>query len=127
MVKVIQADTTNTCGQRNVIDSEAELLRGFEFNSNGRLDGTLYALTVNIPAFVPIHMVATPAGATHFKIVMAGAEVIFEVDQFVNGSAASEQLPLDVTPTTELNLSVNVTANSTNPLFVVLGIRSISR
>jgi hypothetical protein len=131
---VIQADATNTRGQRNVIDGEAELLSGFEFNSNGRLGGTLYApytpaidrvtgaLTVNIPAFVPINMVAAPAGATHFKIVMAGAEVIFEADQFVNGSAASEQLPLDATPTAELNLSVNVTANSTNPLFVVLGI-----
>jgi hypothetical protein len=53
---------------------------------------------------------------------MAGAEVVFEADQFVNGSEASEQLPINATATADLNLSVSVTANSTNPLFVVLGI-----
>jgi hypothetical protein len=79
MVKVIQADATNVRGQRNVIDGEAELLKGFEFNSNARLGGTLYApfstaidraagtLIVDIPAFVPTNMVAAPAGATHFQ------------------------------------------------------------
>ncbi|MEO8772666.1 MAG: hypothetical protein ABI402_21400, partial [Ferruginibacter sp.] len=40
MVKVIQADTTNPRGQRNVIDGEAELLEDFEFNRNGKLKST---------------------------------------------------------------------------------------
>jgi hypothetical protein len=40
MVKVIQADATNTRGLRNVIDGEAELLIGFEFNDNGKLSST---------------------------------------------------------------------------------------
>ena len=43
MVKVIQEDTTNPRGLRNVIDGEAELLAGFEFNKNGKLGITLYA------------------------------------------------------------------------------------
>ncbi|NSL85803.1 hypothetical protein ECE50_003105 [Chitinophaga sp. Mgbs1] len=79
MVKVIQADATNVRGQRNVIDGEAELLKGFEFNSNARLGGTLYApfttgidraagtLIVDIPPFVPVNMVAAPAGAKHLR------------------------------------------------------------
>jgi hypothetical protein len=70
-----------------VIDGEAELLEGFEFNSNGKLGTTIYApfttiidrvagkLTVNIPVFVPIIMVAAPGGSTHFKIVSTGAEI----------------------------------------------------
>ena len=37
MVKVIQMDATNSRGQRNVIDGEAELLIGFDFNANGKL------------------------------------------------------------------------------------------
>src|SRR5215831_4181203 len=37
MMKVIQADTTSERGQRNVIDGEALLLNGFEFNINGKL------------------------------------------------------------------------------------------
>ncbi|KAA2240316.1 hypothetical protein F0L74_29585 [Chitinophaga agrisoli] len=134
MVKVIRADATNSRGQRNVIDGEAELLSGFEFNPTGRLGGTLYApftsaidratgaLTVAIPPFIPINMLATPAGATNFRIVMAGAEVGFEAEEFVNGTAASEQLEINATSTAELSLAVNVTANSTSPLFVVVGI-----
>lgn len=43
MVKVIQMDATNPRGQRNVIDGEAELLQGFEFNVNGKLGTTLFA------------------------------------------------------------------------------------
>ena len=134
MVKVIRADATNARGKRNVIDGEAELLTGFEFNPAGRLGATLYApftaaidratggLMVIVPAFIPINMIAAPAGASHFKIVMAGAEVDFENERFVNGSAASEQLEISATATADLGLAVNVTANSTNPLFVVLGI-----
>ena len=134
MLKVIQADVTNVRGQRNVIDGEAELLKGFEFNSSARLGSTLYALfttaidraagtlIVDIPSFVPVNMVAGPAGATHFKILAAGAEIDFEAETFVSGSAASAELPIDATPTAMMNLTVNVTDNSTKPLFLSLGI-----
>ena len=78
MMKVIQADAVNERGLRNVIDGEAELLEGFDFNVNGKLGTTLYApftgainrvtgeLVVTIPAFVPANMVAAPGGSTHF-------------------------------------------------------------
>jgi hypothetical protein len=134
MVKVIQEDVTNTRGQRNVIDGEAELLEGFEFNINGKLGTTLYApytasinrvtgdLAVNIPAFVPLNMIAAPGGATHFKIVSAGAEIDFENETFVVDTSASAVLPWDTTATAVLSLSNSVTANSTAPLFVVLGV-----
>jgi hypothetical protein len=42
-VKVIQADVTSQRGLRNVIDGEAELLEGFDFNINAKLGTTLYA------------------------------------------------------------------------------------
>src|SRR6478672_4416822 len=86
MVKVIQADLVNERGLRNVIDGEAELLTGFEFNINGKLSTTLYApitagidrptgnITLNVDPFVPINMVSAPGGATHFKITSGGAE-----------------------------------------------------
>src|SRR5687768_3707590 len=48
-VKVIRADATSARGQRNVIDGEAELLKGFEFNNRARLKATFYApFTANI-------------------------------------------------------------------------------
>jgi hypothetical protein len=107
MVEVIQEDTTNARGLRNVIDGEAELLEGFEFNISGKLGTTLYApfsaiidrvagtLTANIPAFVPINMLAAPGGSV---------------------------LPWDATATAVINLANTVTANSTKPLFLALGI-----
>lgn len=134
MVKVIQEDATNPRGLRNVIDGEAELLEGFEFNINGKLGTTLYApynttidrvagtLTADIPAFVPMNMIAAPGGATHFKIISAGVEVDFENETFVVDDNSSAILPLDTTATAVLNLANTVTANSTHPLFLVLGI-----
>lgn len=134
MVKVIQADATNPRGQRNVIDGEAELLEGFEFNINGKLGTTLYApftasinrttgaLDISIPAYVPLNMIAAPGGATHFKIVSAGAEIDFENETFVVDESASAVLAWDTTATSALSLSNSVTANSTKPLFLVLGI-----
>ncbi|WP_436491551.1 hypothetical protein [Chitinophaga sp. ARDCPP14] len=134
MMKVIQADATNIRGQRNVIDGEAELLKGFEFNINGRLGGTLYApfttaidraagtLIVDIPSFIPVNMLAGPAGATHFKVQAAAAEIDFEAETFVNGNASSAELPIDATATAAMNLTARVTDNSTKPLFLTLGI-----
>jgi hypothetical protein len=134
MVKVLQKDATNTRGLRNVIDGEAELLEGFEFNKNGKLGTTLYApftgtidrvagtLTASIPTFIPLNMVAAPGGTTHFKIVSAGAEVDFENETFVVDNQATAVLPWDAVPTAVINLVNAVTPASTHPLFLVLGI-----
>jgi hypothetical protein len=133
-VKVIKADETNDRGQRNVLDGEVEMLQGFEFNIKGKLGTTLYApyaseidrvtgsLEVTIPAFVPINMVAAPTGSTHFKIISAGAEVDFENETFTVDANESAILAWDATNTAALTLSNSVTANSTKPLFLVLGI-----
>ena len=134
MVRVIQEDTTNTRGLRNVIDGEAELLNGFDFNLNGKLGTTLYApfttvidrvagtLTANIPAFIPQNMIAAPGGTTHFKIISAGAEIDFENESFVTETNATAILPWDVNATAVINLANAVTAASAHPLFLALGI-----
>jgi hypothetical protein len=134
MMKVIQADATNQRGQRNVIDGEAELLTGFNFNANASLGSTLFApftpaidratgaLKVDLPSFLPVNMVAAPKGATHFKIITAGAAIDFEAGAFVNGNAESTALPINGTATEALSLAINLTANSTHPLFLAMGI-----
>jgi hypothetical protein len=134
MVEVLQADVTSTRGQRNVIDGEADLLEGFEFNDAAKLSTTLYApyeatidrvagtLTVNIAAFIPANMVAAPSGTTHFKIISAGAEVDFENETFVVDTNNSNLLPWDEAATAVINLANAVTPNSTHPLFLGLGI-----
>lgn len=134
MMKVIKADATNPRGQRNIIDGEAELLTGFEFNEAGKLGATLYApytttvdrvageLKIDIASFIPVNMIAAPSGATHFKIVSAGAEIDFENETFVSDSQSTDELPWSDAATAAINLTNAVTANSTHPLFLALGI-----
>ncbi len=134
MVKVIQADVTNERGLRNVLDGETELLTGFEFNIRGKLGTSLFApyttnidrvtgeLTVDIAPFVPINMLAAPTGTTHFKVISAGAEIDFEAETYVMTNSESGILPWDSTPTSAIALLNTVTAASTKPLFLVLGV-----
>ena len=135
MMKVIKADITTPRGMRNVIDGEAELLQGFDFNINAKLGTTIYApfssainrvagtLTVTVPSFLPAERIAAPNGTTHFNIVSMGAEVDFENETFTTDSKESGILPWDNTATAALNLANAVTANSTHPLFLLLGIQ----
>lgn len=134
MMKVIQADAVNERGLRNVIDGEAELLEGFEFNVNGKLGTTLYApytttinrvtgeLSVSIPSFIPGNMIAAPGGSTHFKIVSAGAVIDFENETYELATNATGDLPFNNAATAVINLANAVPANSTHPLFLALGI-----
>lgn len=134
MVKVIQADLTNERGLRNVIDGEAELLLGFEFNIGGKLGTTLFApfeggidrvagaITVDLASFIPANMIAAPSGSTHFKIISAGAEIDFEAEVFVTANSETAILPWDMTPTAIISHLNAVTPNSTKPLFLALGV-----
>ena len=135
MLQVIKADATSTRGQRNVIDGETEMLEGFDFNINAKLGTTLYAsytatinrvtgeLSVHIPAFIPANMIAAPAGTTHFKIVSAGAELDFENGNYVTDAKETPVLAWDTLTTAVFDMVNTVTANSTHPLFVMLGIQ----
>jgi hypothetical protein len=134
MVKVIQADVTSVRGLRNVIDGEAELLAGFEFNIRGKLGTSLFApfvagidrvsgdITVDLDSFVPINMIAAPSGTTHYKIISAGAEIDFENETFVEAHSQSDILPWDAVDTVPINQVNTVTPASTKPLFMALGI-----
>ena len=134
MVKVIQADAVNPRGLRNVIDGEAALLQGFEFNLNAKLSTTVYApftasidritglLVIDIAPFVPLNMVNAPSGATHFRLSSAGTEIDFEGNFYAVDVQATVDLPWDNVPTPAITLTNAVTANSVHPLFLLLGI-----
>ena len=134
MVKVIQADTVSVRGLRNVIDGEAELLQGFEFNIRGKLGTSLFApfvgtidrvagtITVDIAPFIPANMIAAPTGTTHFKIISAGSEVDFEAETFVEAHSETAILPWDNVETVAISQENAVTAASTKPLFLALGV-----
>lgn len=134
MMKVIQADMTSPRGLRNVIDGEAELLFGFDFNIRGKLGTTLFApyvttidrvtgeIKVDIASFIPTNMVVAPSGTTHFKIISGGAEVDFENETYVVANSETAILPWNATGTAAISHTNTVTANATKPLFLALGI-----
>jgi hypothetical protein len=133
MMKVIQADTTNVRGQRNVIDGDPELLTGFEFNENGRLDKTLLVpyswtidrptgvLTITIPEFIAANLIAVPPGSTHFKLVAGGAAIDFKQGTYTSGYTDNGEHMFDTTPTAAQVLTINLSP-ATHPLFLAFGI-----
>lgn len=135
MMQVVQADATSTRGQRNVIDGETELLEGFECNANAILSSTIYApytatidrvtgtLAINVPAFIPENDIIIPEGATHFKMVSGGAELDFENETHVSSFSESAFIPYDETTVPAITLSNVVTANSTHPLILIMGLQ----
>lgn len=134
MVKVIQADETNARGERNVIDGEAELLLGFEFNSNARLGSTFfgqYQATINratgacevaVTNFYPDQMVAGPSGATHFRLIMGASLIDFEAETFSQNLFRSAEIELSNLQAGPLNLATAIAAAAQEPIFLVFGI-----
>jgi hypothetical protein len=68
-------------------------------------------------------MIAAPGGTTHFKIVSAGVEIDFENETFVTDVHETAELPWDSTATALINDANAVTANSTHPLFLLVGVQ----
>ena len=139
MMKVIKADTTSNRGERNVINGELQLLEGFEFNIAGKLNTTLFtpfkatitrssgAALISIPSFIPINMISAPAGTTHYRILMGAASVDFEACIYEQQDEQSDYLIFDTNSTTALNLQATLTAASTHPLFLGLGIEFLQQ
>ena len=134
MISVLQADTKSARGLRNVLDGRLELTERFEFNEQGKLTTILTApyssainretgeLTVSIPPFIPEGLITAPQNATHFKLISGGAEVDFENKKCKLAVDHSPALPLNHVATNEIVLKNMVPANSTHPLFLVLGV-----
>lgn len=134
MVKVIQLDATNLRGERNVIDGEAELLIGFDFNSNAKLGNTVYApwektldratgeASISFEPFVPANMIAAPGGTTHFKLTAAAMEIDFENETHLAPTGETAVLPWDVSMTAAIDIPLQFTEDSTHPLFLALGV-----
>lgn len=133
-VKVIQMDAINPRGQRNVIDGEAELLQGFEFNIHGKLGTSIAApftatldrvtgdAVIELDPYIPTDSIIAPAGSTHFKLVSAAMDINFETAAYSSELNETALLPIDSVMTTALQLNNNLPPASANPLFLVFGI-----
>ena len=134
MMKVLQADKVSARGKRNVLDGELELLRGFNFNSRSPIDTVLFmnysyeidraggVLGVSFPSFRTLTSIQAPQGSTHFKIIVGGAAIDFENENTEVAVSDSGELALEALTTEAFTQQVNLSADSSDPLFLVLGI-----
>lgn len=134
MMRVVKADATSTRGQRNVLDGELELLEGFDFNINAKLSTTIFfayipnidrvtgTLSISIPAFVSAETVVIPEGATHLRLISAGAAIDFEGENFEVVTAQGAVMAISQVQEPAFELTNQLTANNPNPLFLALGI-----
>ena len=134
LLKVVKTDSVNDRGLRSIENGNLSLLKGFEFNTNGKLGATLFTptvnafdrvtgdATVNVASFVPTVRIAAPAGTTHFKMVLGAAELDFRGETSTFESDETAVLPYDSAATVAIDLTATITANSTLPVVQVLGI-----
>ena len=134
LLKVVKTDTTNERGERTIEDGMLDLLLNFDFNIKAKLGSTLFApytnafdrvtgaATVNIPVFSPTLRIAAPGGTTHFKIVMGAAELDFVNETSIFESDTTAILPYNAADTTMIDLTANLTANSTLPVIQIFGV-----
>jgi len=135
MFTVIKSDALHQRGERTVADGNMDLIRGFDFNQNGKLSSLLFlqptvsidrvtgTMKVDLPAFIPEEMIKAPLNATYFSITCAAAEIDFAAGTFVTASAGTEALPYgDEVLAAPISLSATVTPNSTKWLVLAVGI-----
>ena len=136
LMTVLMSDHVSARGKRLLMKGDAKLLKDFAFNSNAVLtqvfkvtpalsiDRVTGKLTVDIPAFIPENVITSPAGTTHFKIHSAAAEINFDTGVFITKQLESAAIKNDdVMATAASSQQHALTPNSTNPLFLLLGIR----
>lgn len=135
LMTVIKTDVTSPRGGGNLVDGDINLIKGFSFSAGGSLakvldeqvitniDRVTGHMTINIPVFVPTLDLSAPPGTTHFQFVSAGSELDFESESFKTDIQKGAATVYDTNATTAVTLTHSVTANSTKPLFLVIGIK----
>jgi len=135
MATVLRMDKSNTKGNRKVQLGDVRHLIGFQWNSLCYLNNVLRvqeqvttnpgtgAMKVIIPSLVPTTGLDVPSGATHFKVVLAGAALALETEKLKQKSQESGYLPINDSPTGQLALSVTVSTTDADLLCAGLGIQ----
>lgn len=134
LMRVIHTDAGNPRGMRTVQGGELSLLLDFDFNDRSQLGSVLFAdytatinratgaATVSLPDIVPVNDIVAPAGATHFILHVAAAEVDFESEVYKVVSEATELQEFDASTITAQDLTCSLPAASTLDLVLIMGI-----
>ena len=134
LMEVVKTDTVNKRGERVVMEGNLMLLEGFDFNIKSSLKNTiLHQYTTEwdritgeckliFDPFVAEETIAAPNGTTHYRLVLGVAGVDFENEVYELKLDRSVIAPWDETEVPNLELLATLTANSTQTVFIALGV-----
>jgi hypothetical protein len=137
MLRVLQSDRINGKGERTVHTGELGLLEHFNFNRDTHLSDVLnipgFEVTLNrttgqvqlsIPAILPATYVKTPGDATCFSIVVAAAGINFNSYRNIEfDHHTTDIFFVSSVWTSPMQLTLNLQAGITMPVFIALGIQ----
>ena len=90
--------------------------------SESEIDRAAGTIKFKVPGFVPQDLMVAPVEATHYRIVMAAAEIDFENETSVSDMFTTAYEPIDSNLSALINQTLNLTPASVSPLFAILGI-----
>jgi len=134
LLKVVQSDPENERGLRRIEEGNLSLLRGFEFNRQGKLDSSFYGsyessidratgeAQISLSAFTAEEVVVAPEGTTHFKLMSGISAVDFKLETFASDFSYSEILPWDQSLVPAMTLETSLSSMGGLPIFHVFGI-----
>ena len=132
--EIVNTDAVNNIGLRKVSEGSLSPLNGFEFNAATALNQVLPKevessinratglLSVQLPSLVPANEIKMPDGATHFEILTIGAAYDFAGNKRIVVVNGTGKLPIDTNVLPARTLDHQLPANSTDALFLFLGI-----
>ena len=134
VLKVVKSDTKNSSGQRNILDGDLNLLRGFEFNAKCPLSqvlGTAFQVSTDaegstlnlvLPALISPKKMPAHEDASHFRLVVGLAAIDFTSGTYQTILTHSEQMPIAGNFSRTIQAFCQLEELSPHPKFVVLGV-----
>lgn len=131
---VIRTDSQNPRGYRKVTYGDLSKLKGFEFNAVNPMTSAFrdpVVTTINrpngevsiaMPAYTPGITIKYPNEATHYRFVYAAAALDFLTENFSRDVKLGATQLLDELPVAAATTVLQLPANSSDPVFVLLGI-----
>lgn len=131
---VIRSDSQNPRGSRKVQFGNLSLVKGFEFNAGNPFSqafsepvtATINRVTgeVNIlqPGYNPGTNLKSPIEATHYRFLYAAAAIDFERNLYNREISIGATQKLDELPVAAAAKALQLPANSSDPVFIMLGI-----
>ena len=131
---IIRSDAQNPRGYRKAVFGDLSKLKGFEFNAINpfrlafsekpipAVNRVTGQISIQVPDYTPAIALKYPLEATHYRFVFAAAALDFHNGLYVKDVLLGDKQLLDELPVAGYSETLQLPANSSDPVFIVMGI-----